>query len=203
MRVLSRKVIRSDARRRFMAASPAPSVAVSSQDTTISVSASHPAPTVGSSAGYTRVPARSHKRRRLATPQLPQQRIAPPKKPNPHTSVRRIIVERHWTDCSACRAAGKKCIPPVPESNQRKCWQCRERTRKFCDCCFWMDIGSVEKFKQLLDSGLDVEEVDQRVWGSFPGVLGGPFDKCKTYSFAAENTSHDHEFAFNPALHRL
>ncbi len=66
-----------------------------------------------------------------------------------------------------------------------------------------MDIGSVEKCKQLLDSGLDVEEVDQKVWGAFPGVLGGPFDKCKTYSFAAENTSQDHEFVFNPALHTL
>ncbi|GAK65264.1 uncharacterized protein PAN0_008c3481 [Moesziomyces antarcticus] len=202
MRVFTKRDIRSDARRRIIAASPAPSVAVSSQGTANNVSTNRPARPARSSAGYTRVPARSIKRRRLATPPPPQ-RIEARKPPQLHTNVRRIILERHWVDCSACREAGRECVPPQADSMQRKCWRCRAKTKIFCDGCFWMDYHSVRKFKQLLDAGLDIEEVDQRVWGAFPGVLGGPFDKCKTYSFAAESTSNDHEFVFNPALHTL
>lgn len=109
----------------------------------------------------------------------------------PLQEARQTVKDRHWLPCGSCASdpSVDECVAPETDSWQKKCKRCREMPNIHCDSSIWMDAARLRIFRESIEDGADVEVADQAAYGSVPGLLGGPLDKCKEYSFLAAPSS--------------
>lgn len=90
----------------------------------------------------------------------------------------RIIITRHVLPCSNCQEDGIECKPVTTG--------CRSCHKIFAICNTseaWLKINYVREYEDCLRDGRDHEEADLIVYGAQEGLLGGPLDKMKFYTW--------------------
>ncbi|GAC97473.1 zinc finger transcription factor [Pseudozyma hubeiensis SY62] len=100
-----------------------------------------------------------------------------------HTSTRELIVDRHGVECTSCQELDLECID-VPSPRGYRCVGCQQLKRS-CDWGeAWLRNNRIHKYMNCLKDGYSLEDADQEVY-EYLGILGGPLDKVKTYSWMA------------------
>lgn len=98
-----------------------------------------------------------------------------------HTSTRKLIVDRHGVECTSCKELDLECID-VPSPRGYRCAACQQLKRS-CDWGeAWVQNHRVHRYMDCLQHDCSLEEADLDVYGHL-GILGGPLDKVKTYSW--------------------
>ncbi|KAJ9479378.1 Zinc finger transcription factor [Pseudozyma hubeiensis] len=105
--------------------------------------------------------------------------------PHTYTSTRQLIVDRHGVECTSCRELDLECID-VPSPRGYRCVACQQ-LKTSCDWGdAWLRNHHIHQYLSCLRHGCSLEDADQEVY-EYLGILGGPLDKVKTYSWMVQS----------------
>ncbi|KAJ1026444.1 hypothetical protein NDA13_003824 [Ustilago tritici] len=107
----------------------------------------------------------------------------------PDRYARLVITQRHFLPCANCEEDFRECEPRTEVAQAWRCRNCKWK-KETCDSGeAWLQIADVKEYETCLLFGMLAEDADFQVYGSRPGLLGGPLDKTKEYSRPLPGTS--------------
>ncbi|KAJ1578964.1 hypothetical protein NDA11_006792 [Ustilago hordei] len=112
-----------------------------------------------------------------------------PNRVSPNRYARRVITQRHYLPCANCEEDLRECVPRTEVAQAWRCRNCKWK-KETCDSGeAWLQTADVKDYETCLLLGMSAEDADFQVYGSRPGLLGGPLDKTKEYSRPLPGTS--------------